>query len=303
MGQSSPHIIGMIGIGQIGLPIAINLMRAGYRVVGFRRSDRQAFVDAGGVALDSPGEVAARADVVLLCLPSITAQADALEGPRGVLQALSPGKIVIELGTYSREQKIAQAKRIGSMGAQMLEAEVSGTPPMVAERRAALFIGGSESLVAQCKPVLEAITAHQFHLGDVGSAVAMKLINNTLVAIHTLAAAEAMNMGARAGFDPHRVAEVLSKGSGNSAMLTIRAPIMAARSFTPAPGPFKTLQKYLDMGAELANELGCSTPLFSTASAYFFRGLEAGMGEEDIAAVITLLEAESTAKQTNTKPQ
>ena len=213
------------------------------------------------------------------------------------------GKIVIELGTYSREQKIAQAKRIGSTGAQMLEAEVSGSPPMVAERRAALFIGGSEQLVAQCKPVLEAITAHQFHLGDIGSAVAMKLINNTLVAIHTLAAAEAMNMGVRAGFDPHRVAEVLGQGSGNSVMLTIRAPIMAARSFTPAPGPFKTLQKYLDMGAELADDLGCSTPLFSVASTYFFRGLDAGMGEEDISAVIKLIEAESSQKQTNTKPQ
>lgn len=303
MGQSSPHIIGIIGIGQIGLPIAVNLMHAGYRVVGYRRSDRQAFVDAGGIALDSPAEVASQADVILLCLPGIAAQTGVLEGPQGVLQALSSGKIVVELGTYSREQKIAQAERIGSMGAQMLEAEVSGSPPMVAERRVALFIGGPESLVAQCKPVLEAITPHQFHIGDIGSAVAMKLINNTLVAIHTLAAAEAMNMGARAGFDPHRVAEVLGQGSGNSVMLTIRAPIMAARRFTPAMGPFKTLQKYLNMGAELANNLGCSTPLFSVASTYFIRGLDAGMGEEDISAVIKLLEAESITKQTNKNPQ
>ena len=304
MGQppGSP-VIGMVGIGRIGLPIAVNLLRAGMRVVGFRRTDRQAFVDAGGVALDSPAEVAAQADVVLLCLPGTTAQADALEGPQGVLQALSPGKIVIELGTYSREQKIAQARLIESRGAQMLEAEVSGSPPMVAERRAALFIGGSEALVAQCKPVLEAITAHQFHLGDIGSAVAMKLINNALVTIHTLAAAEAMNMGVRAGFDPHRVAEVLRQGSGSSTMLTIRAPMMASRSFTPAPGPFSSLRKYLELGAELANGLGCSTPLFSTASAYFLRGMDAGMDEEDISAVIKLLEAESGEKQTKTKPQ
>ena len=304
MGQvpSSP-VIGMVGIGRIGLPMAINLVRAGLRVVGFRRTDRQAFVDAGGVVLDSPADVAAQADILLLCLPGTTAQADALEGPQGVLQALSPGKVVIELGTYSREQKVAQARRIESKGAQMLEAEVSGSPPMVAERRAALFIGGSEALVAQCKPVLEAITAHQFHLGDIGSAVAMKLINNALVAIHTLAAAEAMNMGVRAGFDPHRVAEVLRQGSGSSTMLTIRAPMMASRSFNPAPGPFSSLRKYLELGAQLANDLGCSTPLFSAASAYFFRGLDAGMDDEDISAVIKLLEAESVANQSNTTPQ
>ena len=137
--------------------------------------------------------------------------------------------------------------------------------------------------------------------GDIGSAVAMKLINNTLVAIHTLAAAEAMNMGTRAGFDPHRVAEVLRQGSGSSAMLAIRAPLMASRNFTPAPGPFETLRKYLELGAEMARELGCSTPLFSTASAYFFRGLDAGMAKEDIAAVIKLIEAESTATDTTTQ--
>lgn len=108
----------------------------------------------------------------------------------------------------------------------------------------------------RCKPVLEAITAYHFHLGEIGSAVAMKLIANTLVAIHTLAAAEAMNLGARAGFNPHRVAEVIKQGAGNSAMFTIRAPMMAARSFSPAPGPFNTLHKYLQMGADMARELG-----------------------------------------------
>lgn len=304
MGQppSSP-VIGIVGIGRIGLPVTVNLLRAGFRVVGFRRTDRHDFVDAGGVALDSPAEVAAQADILLLCLPGTAAQVDALEGPNGLLQSLAPGKIVIELGTYSREQKIAQASLIEAKGARMLEAEVSGSPPMVADRQAALFVGGSQALVAQCKPVLDAITANHFHLGDIGSAVAMKLINNALVAIHTLAAAEAMNMGVRAGFDPHRVAEVLSKGSGNSAMLTIRAPIMASRSFTPAPGPFSSLQKYLELGAQLASDLACSTPLFSAASAYFLRGLEAGMDEEDISAVIKLLEAESGDKQTKAKPQ
>jgi len=122
----------------------------------------------------------------------------------------------------------------------------------------------------------------------------MKLIANTLVAVHTLAAAEAMNMGARAGFNPHRVAEVIRQGAGNSAMFAIRAPMMAASAFSPAPGPFNTLHKYLLMGADMASELGCATPLFSAAAPYFLRALEGGMGDEDIAAVIKLVEAEST---------
>jgi 3-hydroxyisobutyrate dehydrogenase len=164
---------------------------------------------------------------------------------------------------------------------------------MVAERRAALYIGGDEALFEECRPVLDAITQHHFHLGDIGSAVAMKLIANTLVTIHTLAAAEAMNMGIRAGFDPQRVAEVIRQGAGNSAMFTVRAPMMAERAFTPAAGSFNTLRKYLELGAQQAHDLGCATPMFSAAAPYFLRALEGGMGEEDIAAVIKLIEAES----------
>jgi 3-hydroxyisobutyrate dehydrogenase len=283
----------MIGIGQLGLPVATNLMRAGYRVVGFRRSDREEFVRRGGEALNSSAEVVRAADIVLMCLPSEEAQSSTLEGPEGVLEAIRPGQIVIELGTYRRAFKIAQAQRIEARGARVLEAEVSGSPVMVAERKAALYLGGSEGLVEECKPVLEAMTAHHFHLGEFGSAVRMKLIANYLITIHTLAAAEAMNLGVRAGFNPHRVAEVIRQGAGGSTMFAIRAPMMAARNFSPAPGPFHTLEKYLELGAAMAEELGCATPLFSAAAPYYWRAIAEGMGDEDISAVVKLVEADS----------
>lgn len=297
--NQATHAIGMIGIGQLGLPVAINLMRAGYRVVGFRRTDREAFIQAGGIALDTPAEVARQSDILLLCLPGEEAQEAVLTGPDGLLDALAPGKTVIDLGTYTQEYKEAEARRLHAIGVRMLEAEVSGSPPMVAERRAALYVGGDEALFEECKPVLDAITAHHFHLGAIGSAVAMKLIANTLVTVHTLAAAEAMNMGIRAGFNPHRVAEVIRQGAGNSAMFAIRAPSMAARAFTPAPGPFKTLHKYLLLAGDMAKQLDCATPLLSAATPYFLRGLQEGMEDEDISAVLKLLEQESG--QTNNR--
>jgi 3-hydroxyisobutyrate dehydrogenase len=284
----------MIGTGQLGLPIAVNLMRAGYRAVGVRRADLEAFVRHGGEALNDPAEVARVADYILLCLPSEEAELAVLHGESGLLSGLGPGKIVIELGTYQRAFKTAQARAIEDTGAEALEAEVSGTPFMVAERRAALYVGGSESLMERCKPLLEAITAHHFHIGEFGSAAAMKLIANYLVTVHTLAAAEAVNIGVRAGFNPHRITEVISQGAGSSTMFAIRGPMMASRTFSPAPGPFKTIEKYLRMGENLARELGCATPLFSTAVPYFLRAIENGMGEEDISAVIKLIEAESS---------
>lgn len=150
--SASTRVVGMIGIGQLGLPVATDLMRAGYRVVGFRRNDREEFVRRGGEALDSPAEVVRHADVVLMCLPSEKAQLNTLEGPQGLLAAIRRGQIVIELGTYPRVFKIEQAKRIEARGGCVLEAEVSGSPVMVSDRKAALYLGGSEDLVEECNP-------------------------------------------------------------------------------------------------------------------------------------------------------
>lgn len=286
--------VGMVGIGQLGLPVAGNLLQAGFRVVGFRRTNQQGFIDLGGQALNSPAEVVRQADVILLCLPNEQASLQVLEGPEGLLSALEPGKIVIETGTYRKAFKLQQAARLTGHGAQVLEAEISGSPPMVKAHKAAIYAGGDAHLLGQCRPVLEAICPSVFHLGEFGAAVSMKLIANYLLAIHTLAAAEAMNMGARAGFDPKLVAEVIQKGAGASAMFGVRAPLMADRAFSPAPGPFTTLEKYLELGRAMADELGCATPLFSATEPYYRRALNSDMRHEDIAALIKLIEADST---------
>lgn len=285
--------LGLIGIGQLGLPVARNLLQAGYPVLGYRRTDLQAFTEAGGRALSSAGDVARQSDLLMMCLPDEAAQLNALDGPEGVLSRLKPGQVVIELGTYSRAFKLAQAERLRQRGARVLEVEVSGSPPMVSARKAALYVGGSLDLMKECEPVLKAITEHQFHLGDYGSAVSMKLIANYLLTIHTLAAAEAIDMGTRAGFDPALVAQVIAQGAGGSAMFSVRAPLMAQRKFTPAPGPFTTLAKYLDLGEQMARDLGCPAPLFSTAVPYFRQAMAEGMAHEDISAVIKLLEAKA----------
>lgn len=282
--------VGLIGIGQIGLPVAANLIQAGYHVVGFRRSNIGAFAAVGGYPVANPAQVAREAKVILMCLPNEEAQLGALDD---MLDVLTPEHVVIELGTYRRSFKLAQAERLKLRGVRILEAEISGSPPMVTQRRAAFYVGGEIQVYAECEPVLEAITGHRFHLGAYGSAITMKLIANYLLTIHTLAAAEAMNLGGLAGFDPALVVQVISQGAGNSAMFSIRAPLMAQRCFSPAPGPFVTLEKYLELGQELVDETGAASPLFSAARSYFQRALAEGIGEEDIAAVIKLVEADS----------
>lgn len=285
------NTLGLIGIGQIGLPVAINLIKAGYGVFGYRRSHTQAFADAGGTPMGSPSEVARAAKTILMCLPNEEAQLESLDE---LIGSLTQDHVVIELGTYRRSFKLDQASRIKARGARVLEAEISGSPPMVTQRRAAFYVGGEADVYAECEPILQAITEHRFHLGAYGNAVTMKLIANYLLTIHTLAAAEAMNLGTRAGFEPHQLAQVLAQGAGGSTMFSVRAPLMADRKFSPAPGPFATLEKYLQLGQELTQEVGSASPLFSASLPYFQRALEQGMGQEDIAAVIKLIEADSS---------
>ncbi len=286
--------VGMVGIGQLGLPIATKLINAGFRVVGYRRTDREAFVSLGGVALNTPAEVAEQADFILTCLPSESAQLEVMEGSAGLIGALTTSHTLIEMGTYDRDFKMSLQHRIQQTGAQVLESEVSGSPPMVAQGKAALLLGGSEELIDHCRDVLNAISRIQIHIGEFGSAVTMKLIANYLVTIHTLAAAEAMNLGIRAGYAPQKIFDVISQGAGASAMFSVRGPLMVSRNYTPAPGPFCTLEKYIHMSGDLAQNLGCATPLFSAAQPYFMRALQEGRGEQDIAAVLELIDADST---------
>jgi len=287
------NTVGIVGLGQLGLPIAANLISAGFRVVGFPRSSAAAFAAVGGIALGSPAEVLKEAEVLLLCLPSESAQLQVLDGDDGLLKSGVRNKTVVELSTYRRSFKLAQEARLVDAGLSVLECEVSGSPPMVSQKKAALFVGGSKELYEGCRAVLDAIAPTQFHLGPFGAALNMKLIANALLAIHTLAAAEALNLGARAGFDPHLVVEAIRQSAGASTMFAIRAPMMADRRFEPAPGPFTTLEKYLDLASELAIDSGSATPLFATALPYYRRAVEQGIGDQDISAVITLLEEES----------
>ncbi|NWE77771.1 NAD(P)-dependent oxidoreductase [Pseudomonas yamanorum] len=285
--------VGMVGIGQLGLPIATKLINAGFRVVGYRRTDRAAFVALGGVALNTPAEVAEQADFILMCLPNESAQLEVMEGSAGLLSALTSSHTLIEMGTYDRNFKLNLQRRIHQTTAQVLESEVSGSPPMVAQGKAALLLGGSEELIDSCRHVLNAISLIQIRIGDFGSAVTMKLIANYLVTIHTLAAAEAMNLGIRAGYAPQKIFDVISQGAGASTMFSVRGPLMVSRNYSPAPGPFCTLEKYIHMSADLAENLGCATPLFTAARPYFERAIQEGRGLQDIAAVLELIDADS----------
>ena len=281
--------IGFIGIGKIGLPICEHLIKAGYRVVGYRRSSLADFERRGGIPAISAADVGAQADVVFSCLPSDEALAEVVSGPKGLLTSTRPQQIVVELGSHPVTVKERYVVPLAEKGVTFLDGEVSGTPGMVAQRKGVIYLGGPQDAISKIEPIVAAFADLCLYLGDFGAATKVKLVNNFLVALHIAGAAQAMALGLRTGVDRNLLIKAVAMGSGGSTQFAIRAPWMAERQFMPQQGSAPGLAHYLDIARDLAREAGVATDLLDGVRDVFARALP-GIGERDVAALLEFFE-------------
>jgi len=190
--------VGLIGLGKIGLPIAENLIKSGYRVLGYRRGSMADFEKIGGIPARSPADVGAQADIVLTCLPSVESLDEAVQGKNGLVQSARPGQIIIELGSHLVPDKERQIASLAARGAIFLDGEVGGTPGMVSERKAVVYLAGDAEAAKKAEQVVRGFTDICHYFGAFGAASKVKLINNLLVTIQIAATAEAMALGLKA---------------------------------------------------------------------------------------------------------
>lgn len=287
--MSENQSVGFVGLGNVGLPAAINLIKAGFAVVGHDLRPSAELVAAGGSMATGPADLAA-CDVVLQSLPTATALEQSIDA---LLPHLRLGQIIADLSSYPLEAKQAQAKRVQSAGAIMLDCEISGLPFQVVDRTAVLFCAGDEAAVESCTAVFDAFTARHFYLGEFGAATKMKLIANFLVCAHNLLGAEALNLGRAAGLDPAQMVEVLKPSAAGSATFANKAPLMLSRAFDQGRGPFRHMFGYLDRAAQLARASGVSggTPVLERVREVYARAAHEDRHDQDIAAIIEVVEA------------
>src|SRR5262249_52404494 len=145
--------IGIVGLGKIGLPIAENLIKSGYRVLGYRRSSLADFEKAGGVSARLAADVGAQADIVLTCLPSADALDDVVQGKNGLVHSARPGQIVVELGSHLIPDKERQIAPLAAKGAAFIDGEVGGTPGMVSARKAVVYLAGDAGAAKKAEAV------------------------------------------------------------------------------------------------------------------------------------------------------
>jgi 3-hydroxyisobutyrate dehydrogenase-like beta-hydroxyacid dehydrogenase len=272
----------------MGGQIARHLLDAGYRVVGRDvRPDRAAaLVALGGACAASAAEVAARADTVIVSLPSVRAFEDVISE---VAEAARPRLAVIEASTLPLAVKESARRLVAGQGAALLDCPISGTGAQMRTKDVVVYASGDTAALARVGPVLAAFSRDWLDLGAFGNGTKLKLVANLLVTIHNVAAAEALLLAERAGLEPRAALAALIAGAGTSRMLEVRGPLMLDGAYGEASMQVQTFAKDLDIISGFARELVCPTPLFGTAAQVHLAALAQGHANDDTASVFAVL--------------
>lgn len=279
--------IGFIGLGIMGRPMAGHLQAAGHQlyVLQHRRPLPDELVEGGAVACASPKEVAGEAETIITMLPDTPQVAQVLLGENGVVEGLSPGKLVIDMSSISPTETKVFANRVEALGCSYLDAPVSGGEVGARAATLTIMVGGEQSAFDKARPLFELMGRNITLIGGSGAGQACKVSNQIIVALTIEAVAEAFLFAAKAGVDPARVREALMGGFAGSKILEVHGARMIDRTFDPG-FRISLHQKDLNLALSGARELGISLPNTATAQELF----NACDKSLDHSAMITALE-------------
>lgn len=283
--------IGFVGLGIMGRPMALNLLKAGHDVaVWARRPSAMApLVAAGAVAAKNAADAANGAQIVV----SVVADAPDVEavmlGPNGVAQGASRGLVAIDMSTILPDAAREIAAKLAARGVDFLDAPVSGGEGGAIAGTLTIMVGGSEAGFDRAKPLFDAMGKTVVHIGPSGAGQVAKAANQIVTGVGVLVVAEMLNFAGKNGADPAKVREALMGGSAASKILENHGGRMLARNFKPG---FKSWMHQKDMNIVLqtAHKLGIPLPATAAAAQMFNAMVGSGLGEEDSVAMLKLLE-------------
>lgn len=227
--------IGFIGVGIMGKQMASNLMKKGYRLTVYNRSKKsvEELRSQGADVASTPSEIAAKSDIVIDMVTDAPDVEQVIFGENGVIEGARPGLVMIDMSTNSPEVAQSISSRLAEKSADFLDAPVTGGDKGAREGTLTIMVGGKREVFDRCKPVFEGMGKEIVYMGESGSGQAMKLCNQTAVAIHTLATCESLLLGSSSGLNSKDVLRVLTSGAANSWNLTNLGPKVVARDYEP----------------------------------------------------------------------
>ena len=282
--------VGLIGLGAMGRGMAGSLRRAGYtvHVCDARPGAAAEFAAEGGVACANPADVAAACDVVISVVVNAAQTESVLFGEQGAAAAMASGSVFIMCSTVDPNWSIAMGERLNALGLLYLDAPISGGAAKAASGQMTMMTSGAPAAYALCEPMLNAMAASVYKLGDhAGAGSKVKIINQLLAGVHIAAAAEAMALGLREGVDPAALYEVITHSAGNSWMFENRMAHVLAADYTPLSA-VDIFVKDLGLVLDMARASKFPLPLSSTAHQMFMQASTAGFAKEDDSAVIKI---------------
>lgn len=288
--------VGVIGLGIMGGAFAKNLVRAGWRVIGYDISPaRRREASRSGVEIgDSAVDVAAKAPVILTSLPKPQALIDTA---RAIVQAGIKRRLIVEMSTFTISDKEKARDILGKAGHAMLDCPVSGTGAQAARGDLVFYASGDSKAIRRLRRMFNAFGRHVYDVGAFGNGSKMKYVANLLVAINNVASAEAMVLGMKAGLSPQMIYDLVRAGAGNSRVFELRGPMMVKGDYRQATMKLSVWDKDMQVIAGYARKIGVPTPLFAATKPIYRKAETSGLGAQDTAAVCAVLEKMAKVKR------
>jgi 3-hydroxyisobutyrate dehydrogenase-like beta-hydroxyacid dehydrogenase len=231
--------------------------------------------------------VASRADIIISSLPSARALA---EVSADLAKSSKRGTVIVETSTLPIGVKTAAREALAKRGVTLLDCPLSGTGAQARAKDLLIYVSGERAAYNKIAPVLPGFTSAAYYVGPFGAGSKMKFVANLLVAIHNVAAAEAMVLGMKAGLDPALILKVVAGGAGGSRMFQVRGPMMVKGDYSQATMKNEVWQKDMTIIGDFARSLDCPTPLFAASAPIYNAAMAMGLGKEDTGAVCKVLE-------------
>ena len=290
MTSPNPLKVGFIGLGIMGAPMALNLIKAGHTLFVASRGKIPAdFAEAGATVCTNATEVAKRADIIICMVPDTPHVEDVLFGETGLAKGLGKGKLVIDMSSISPMATKTFAQKINSLGCDYLDAPVSGGEVGAKAASLTIMVGGPQAAFERAKPLFEAMGKNITLVGGNGDGQTTKVANQIIVALNIEAVAEALLFASKAGADPAKVRQALMGGFAASRILEVHGERMVKRTFNPG-FRIELHQKDLNLALQGAKELGVSLPHTASAAQLMQSCAAHGMAGLDHSALCRSLE-------------
>ncbi len=283
--------ISVIGLGQMGTPLATLLLKAGYEVTGFDLAERQIteLVPLGLKPAQSPQDAARSADLFMLSLPNWEAVQEVVEGEHGILAGARPGQIIIDMSTVLPWETIAMAERLAPRGIDWMDVPISGAANQARVGNMVFMAAGKESVYARIKPVLDKIGKKTVYVGKNGDGATLKLIVNQILYLNQASAIEGFVHGLKAGINPEAMLEVLKSGAAASDLIASRGKEMLEGNFEKK-GPVWLALKTTSHVMESAKRLGVMLPMLALYQQFILQAHYNGWDDLDLTAVMKIYE-------------